>query len=415
METYVFKTTDFGKTWKNIKTAEIDGFAHVIKEDPKHQGHLYVGTEYGLFFSFNDGKSWIKLKGDFPTVSVMDLAIQNTERDLVVATHGRGLYILDDINPLGEMSDTVLNKDFHLFSTNPAHQFIRSWAPALISPSDADFLGKNESYGARINYFIKELKKPEKGKKTAKNAIEILDGKGQVIRRLKPQFKKGFNRIHWDLRQKAFSSPGSSSNNSKYDRAGMFVLPGVYQIKITYNGQEFREDIEVRSDPRLGIRMETLTANRKIAEETGLWMENMNKMLKSMSEVKKGIDLLSKVLDDADYRKKVKAVYDKMEKLKYRIIPKRSSVQGIYRGSRTLAGEIGMVNRSLSVFPVTHNQRVMYEKSGEKYKKLLDDYNQMVRKDLKELIQTGKSLFKAKADEKDVVIKDKDLSKMEIL
>ncbi|MBO0800434.1 MAG: hypothetical protein J2P31_16575, partial [Blastocatellia bacterium] len=116
---YVYTTEDFGETWKAI-TNNLPYAAHVIREHPRNQNLLFTGTEFGLFVSFNRGGSWMKLKNNLPTVPVDDIAIHPRDNDLILATHGRGIYVLDDMTPLEQISETIAASDAHLFDIRPA-------------------------------------------------------------------------------------------------------------------------------------------------------------------------------------------------------------------------------------------------------------------------------------------------------
>jgi len=120
---YVFVTHDYGKTWKSLATPEIDGFVHVIEEDTVNKNLLFLGTEFGLFVSLNGGENWMKWTHGVPTVPVRDLAVHPRENDLIIATHGRSLYIIDDISPLREISEDLVQEKLHLFKVPDACQF----------------------------------------------------------------------------------------------------------------------------------------------------------------------------------------------------------------------------------------------------------------------------------------------------
>ncbi|WP_218081730.1 WD40/YVTN/BNR-like repeat-containing protein [Anthocerotibacter panamensis] len=153
-QTYIFVTRDYGKSWQSLVTPEIDGFVHVLEEDPVDKDLLFVGTEFGLFVSMNEGKQWQKWTG-FPTVPVMDLVVHNRDHDLVIATHGRGIYVLDDLRPLRTMSPKLAQEKIHLFAVGDAYQYSTSFfAGPYISPGDALFRGESRPYGALLTYLL---------------------------------------------------------------------------------------------------------------------------------------------------------------------------------------------------------------------------------------------------------------------
>ncbi|MGB4705282.1 MAG: hypothetical protein WBI18_09470, partial [Candidatus Saccharicenans sp.] len=162
---YVFVTRDFGRTWKSLATPEIDGYCMAIEEDPVNRDLLFLGTEFGLFVSFNGGQNWVKWSGSFPTCPVYDIAVHPREHDLIVATHGRGIFIFDDISPLREITAEVMKKKLHLFHVNDAFQFITGRMTSYMSPGDGEFLAPNKPMGLAITYYLipseKKAEQPE--------------------------------------------------------------------------------------------------------------------------------------------------------------------------------------------------------------------------------------------------------------
>ncbi|MCP4148328.1 MAG: sialidase, partial [bacterium] len=213
---FVYKTHNYGQKWipiHNDLPKSVLSYAHCIKEDPVRKGMLYLGTENRLHFSLNDGKNWLPLQTNLPHAPVHWLALQEHFGDLVVATYGRGFWILDDITPLRQLSDELLESDSHLFAPRPAYRFHYRVGPEITPNSQC--AGKNPPYGAIINYFLKS--KPDK---KTKIFVTIFDEKGNIVRTLKKEEKskpgslaeawgclpvkvprkKGINRLVWDLR-----------------------------------------------------------------------------------------------------------------------------------------------------------------------------------------------------------------------
>jgi photosystem II stability/assembly factor-like uncharacterized protein len=199
-KSYIYKTTDFGKTWVKIVgdlPQNQSSTIFQIKEDPEKQGLLWAGTDNGLYFSPNDGKNWIRLKNNLPPVPIYGIAIQKNFRDLVLGTYGRGFYILDDITAIREFTEGVQNSNVHLFSLRPAYRFQQKQG---VHTDKESFAGQNPNYGASIHYYLKDtLKKP--------CDIVILSNKGDTVRQLKGSNKLGINHIYWDLRSEAAKLP----------------------------------------------------------------------------------------------------------------------------------------------------------------------------------------------------------------
>ncbi len=189
---YIFKTSDFGKTWKSIGEgipASNSSFVHSIKEDPIQKGLLFAGTDNGLYISPNDGATWVSLKNNLPPSPVYYLAIQKNFRDLVIATYGRGFYILDDITPIRAWSKELAKNKIELLAPRNAYRFNNKTG---IHAERSMVTGNNPPYGASINYFIPDTT-------TRQVTISILNQKGDTIKNLTGSKQKGYNRVWWDL------------------------------------------------------------------------------------------------------------------------------------------------------------------------------------------------------------------------
>jgi photosystem II stability/assembly factor-like uncharacterized protein len=253
---HVYKTTDFGKTWKNL-SATIPksrlSYAHSIKEDPVRQGLLFLGTENGLYVSFNDGENWQPLQNNLPHVPVYGIAIQEHFNDLVLATYGRGFWILDDITPLRQLVPEVTGAPAYLFAPRPAYRFRGITPPMAVSYDATD--GQNPPYGADLNYYL--------GSASSDNVqIAILDAEGGTVRTLRGTGNVGINRVQWDLRftpseEIRLRTPpiyGSwmripPDGRPAGGRMTMLAPPGVYTIKLTVGGKDFKQNLTVLKDP----------------------------------------------------------------------------------------------------------------------------------------------------------------------
>src|SRR5262249_20635117 len=192
MTPWGFRTTDFGKSWTRIVGPEqgVRGYAHVVKEDLVGSSLLFVGTELGLWISVDGGRHWAEFKGgDFPSVAVRDMQIHPREHDLVLATHGRGIWIIDDLTPLRGLSNDVLSRDVAFLTNRPAQQRMHDvggWPEG-----DAHFVGPNPAGGAEISYYqrSRHLFGPIK--------IEVIGEDGKVIDTVSATKRRGVNRVGW--------------------------------------------------------------------------------------------------------------------------------------------------------------------------------------------------------------------------
>src|SRR5437660_1582640 len=229
MAPYVFRTTDYGKTWTPLVSLQdaksVRGYAHVIKEDLEKPDLLFLGTEFGLWISMDGGKNWAQFKGNhFPAVAVRDLAIQPRENDLVLATHGRGIWIVDDITPLRAVTADLIGQEVTFVSARPVQQRIEGsggWANG-----DAVFVGDNPPDAAVINYY-------QRGRHLfGKLKLEVLDSLGRVIDELPASKRPGLNRVTWTMREKPPRVPPAAQIAFAGTR-GPRLVPGVYTVRLT--------------------------------------------------------------------------------------------------------------------------------------------------------------------------------------
>ncbi len=258
---YIWKTADYGKTWtQGAKGIPETTFVRAVREDPKKRGLLYAGTESGVYVSFNDGAEWRSLQLNLPRVPIHDLIVKND--DLVLATHGRSFWILDDVSPLRQYRDEIAKESVHLYTPATAYRIHNPERP----PRHASLAGINPPSGAVIDFFVKEVPKGE-------TRIDIVDAQGQRIRSfsslktivpdepLDPEDKKpekeikveaGLNRFIWDLHyERANRVPGYSLWEYNDGAEGPLALPGDYQVRLTVDGQMQTARFEVKLDPRV--------------------------------------------------------------------------------------------------------------------------------------------------------------------
>ncbi len=281
---YVFKTTDFGQTWTNI-TGNLPekGYVHVLREDPKNPNVLYVGTELGIFVSFTGGRQWVPLRmKNLPTVAVHDIQVHPRDNDLIIGTHGRGIWILDDITFLQDLPTADLQKPAYLFPLRPALLFdtIRT----RVTLGDKPFRAENPPYGALITYYLRE--KPDE---KVEVQIQILGPDGKVIRELKkPPREKGLNRIAWDLRYE----PPRPRQEAEEGEVSFFgaprgprVLPGTYTVKLIVGSDEWTQTVDVRLDPTLDVSASDLQTAHDTALRLRDMMSGLNDALRALDSV----------------------------------------------------------------------------------------------------------------------------------
>ena len=269
---YLLKSGDRGRTWVSIAgDLPAKGTVYTVVEDPAKSGLLYCGTEFGLYFSPDGGRRWVQLKGGLPTIAVKDIAIQKREGDLVLATFGRGFYVLDDLTPIRKATEELLAKEAALLPVKTAWMFIPKKPLGLRDKAfqgESFFTAPNPPFGAVITYYLKdELKTKKKARLAAEKKVAskggdvfyptwdllraeeleeepailltVTDPAGNVVRRLTGPVKSGFHRVAWDLRYPASNPPAPSRTGSDEDEDqfrpgphGPLVMPGTYKVSL---------------------------------------------------------------------------------------------------------------------------------------------------------------------------------------
>jgi hypothetical protein len=274
MRPHLWRTADYGRSWKSLASGLAkDVYLHAVREDPKAKGFLYAGTERGVVFSADDGASWRELKLNLPPVAVHDLVVKDD--DLVVGTHGRSIWILDDLTALREWSKAVEAKSAHLFSARPAVRW--QLEPAVSSHTKGP--GENPPAGALVYYWLKDEPREDV-------VLEVLDEKGALVRTLssrklealpeddpdpeepapKPLPKEaGLQRAVWDLRYEGATKIKGTKIDAGDPGTGPLVLPGRYTLRLRVGGESLTTLLEVRLDPRVSVARGDLEAQLAMA------------------------------------------------------------------------------------------------------------------------------------------------------
>ncbi len=297
---WVYKTNDYGKTWKLITNGipkTMLSYAHCVREDPVRAGLLYLGTEGGVFVSQDDGANWQPLQMNLPSAPVYWLTIQENFKDLVIATYGRGFWILDDITPLQQMTAEAQNAPAHLFAPRQAYRFRGMTMP--YASSDDPVSGQNPPYGASINYHLKAAPRGDV-------SIRIVDAGGQTVQTIRGTRNVGMNRVWWNLRTENSKevrlrtsppyAPEIRLNAEGWrplpegGRMTVLVPPGAYTVKLSVDGQEFSQPLTVLKDPNAG------GADADIQKQTAMLLD-LRKDLESAADMVNQIELIRGQLD----------------------------------------------------------------------------------------------------------------------
>jgi len=241
---HIFKTSDYGRSWTRIAGTEqgLRGYAHVIKEDSVNPNLLFAGTEFGLWISIDAGAHWAEFKGgDFPSVAVRDIVVHPRDHDLVLATHGRGIWIIDDVTPLRKLSATTLAAEAAFLDSRPVQQ--RFGGVGGWSEGDAKFAGQNPVGGAVISYYQKtrHLFGPIK--------LEVLDAQGKLVDTIPASKRRGLNRISWSMSVAPPRTPKAAQIAGNAVQ-GPRVVPGRYTIRLTKGTEVYDTQLDVGLDAR---------------------------------------------------------------------------------------------------------------------------------------------------------------------
>jgi photosystem II stability/assembly factor-like uncharacterized protein len=284
MRPYAYKSTDYGKTWKSLIEAgsPVRGYAHVIRQDLVNPNLLFLGTEFGLWISLDGGAQWSRYKGgDFPAVAVRDLAIHPRDNDLVIATHGRGIWIIDDITPLRALTPATLAQDVVFVRARPTAQKILAGGGWV--NGDASYVGDNSTDAAVITYYLK------KRHIFGDMKIEVLDASGHVVGTVPSTKRRGLSRVTWSMRLPPPKVPPAAS--AAFGAAyGPRVLPGAYTVKMTKDDKVYTMPLQLVSDPRETHTMADRQAQLALATKLVGMLGDMSFAVERMNGVRSDLE-----------------------------------------------------------------------------------------------------------------------------
>jgi photosystem II stability/assembly factor-like uncharacterized protein len=263
---YVFVTSDYGQSWSNISgNLPPLNYAHVVREDPRNPNLIYVGTELGIYASWSGGEDWTSLRLNLPPVAVRDMLVHPDANDIVIGTHGRSAWILDDVTPLQRLNDAMAQERY-LFEPRRATRWVRwnrnhAGYPGQRWLGDQTFYGENPPYGAILDFYLKELPlvdvdtdgDEQEEEDEPKLTLVIRDADNREVRSLEGVVRVGLNRFVWDLRHSPLAEPeGVAKVGFNADDAPL-VPPGTYTVALPSGDGELTEELRVRLDPRVSI------------------------------------------------------------------------------------------------------------------------------------------------------------------
>jgi len=320
-EPYLFHTTDYGKTWERlVNGSDVWGFALSFVQDPVEPRLMFLGTEFGLYFSLDGGINWQQWKKDFPTVAVKDMVIHPRDHDLVVGTFGRSVYILDDIRPLRELAGhpEIKSANLHLFTPPPAYLGITAFHDFFAGAQEG-FSGENRPEGALLSYYYT-------GDVSKDSVImEIRDPDGEPIREMHFQARPGVNRIAWDLKTEPGKLPGEMGQYESMLMSGSPVLYGDYSVTVSTGVESDSKTVTVKKDPHTVITEEELgenirrkTAFNRLADTVTRTCERVTEAMASMEQVRPLLEGNVEMLAAMD------TLAARAEQLKWDILPRQT-------------------------------------------------------------------------------------------
>ena len=327
---YAFRTSDYGATWHSISAGLPENSpVHVVREDPNHKGLLVAGTDVGLFYSLDRGDHWQTLTAGFPTAAVYDVQFVKNSYDLLVATHGRGMFVFDDIRPLEELTPEIASSAFHLFTPAPGVQFqpLRG-----MGGERGGYSAPNAPIGVVIDYFLKSEIKPERGGRMQRGGGEqgpageqgpggespvkvvITDEHGATVATENAPGNAGINRFIWNMRYagptqyRGERPPGGGGGFGFNRNAGPEAVPGTYKISVTANGETQTQSASILPDPNLHADPAILRANLEAGLRARSEESALNEMMNRIDDINKQLASFQSMIQSSD---------DKAQKSKY--------------------------------------------------------------------------------------------------
>jgi len=397
---YVFKTTDFGKTWTRLTInlpSSNSNFVNQIKEDPAKEGLLWLGTDKSLYFSPDDGKNWIHLKNNLPPVPIYGIEIQKNFKDLVVGTYGRGIYILDDITPIREFSEQIQNAEAHLFSVRNTYRFQDING---IKTENSFVNGQNPPDGAAITYYLKEKSKDSV-------ELQILNAQNEVVRKIKVKNAKGIQRVWWNLRLQDHDMPKLRTKPRgkewvELDTTGarnlfipdLDIGPGLtppivpvgdYTIVLKVNGKEYRQPLSLLKDPNTKSTTENMTRQYALGIKLYSSIKSALKLIDDMEQMRAGLLAKKGDLPTGQAGKKTVALEDKIYQLESALfdVNQTGARWDIFRSGAQVLERLLALGKESQVFsadaPPSNQQIEVYDLTAKRLEELQSQF-ELVRK-----------------------------------
>ena len=377
MKPYAYKTTDYGKTWTALPVQESGarGYAHVIKEDTVSHNLLFLGTEFGLWISVDGGQHWAQYKGsNFPAAAVRDIAVHPREGDLVLATHGRGIWIIDDISSLRALTPDLMSKEAALIPGRPGIQYFDTfggWAEG-----DETYHGRSRPSDAQITYY-------QKGRHIFGDLkIEIFDADGKLVDTVAGSKHRGLNRAGWGMRLKPPAVPPAAT--ALFEAAqGPSVLPGTYTVKLTKGDQTYSEPLNVISDPRAKYSMADRKAQFELSMKVYHLLEHMTNSVEAIEGVRDAANARGAKVGEKDaLRKPLQQLAEACDTLRSKIVATKEG--GMITGEERIREHIGQLYGAVTGYngkPADY-QAARADSLGRELEDVIGEFQKLTQKEL---------------------------------
>ncbi|RMH13554.1 MAG: hypothetical protein D6701_12225 [Gemmatimonadetes bacterium] len=365
-EPYIYRTDDYGRNWERIADDDdLRGFVHTVEQDPEAPGLLFAGTEFGLWVTLDGGDHWFPWTYGFPAAPVRSLVVHPRDADLVIGTHGRALWVLDDIRPLRALSldPTLTRRPVHVFRPPVAYVRRTAQVDGYHFPADAMFSGATRPRGALVSFWAAA---PEADSAT----VEILDETGATLRRWRTGVGAGVNRLVWDLRE-ALPEDARAVGEDPEDLAspGAEVLPGLYTVRVSLDGAESEGVVDVRPDPRVHVSMDDRRARYEAVRRSIVLNARIGALQRTARRVREALDEVGEWLDGSDADPEVvRAVRGGLRELR-RALGEAASLTEVQRFRRGLFGMASTYDRP------TEGERLDLQRTAEALDRAVERMN----------------------------------------
>lgn len=370
MKTYAARSTDMGKTWTKFESEEFNSYAQKIKEDNVNKDLLFLGTEMGLYATLDGGKKWFRMKNNIPwKAMVRDIQIHPTTNDLIIATHGRGIMIVDNISAMRTMTADMASKEVYIFENKPINLTMGKYQ--TVGTQSEGWAENNTPQQAPIKYYFRDRLN------TGDVKIEVYDKEGKLLQTMPGTKRKGINVVYWNMR---ITPPKVATGGTKPDFSGFtapMVLPGEYTIKVKVGDKVYDSKMDLKAEEKPGYTL----ADREVQYNTAMKIYHMHEQLAALAD------------DISGKQKSLKLLMDKMQNPKEKKI-----VEQYYDSLETLRGTL-MGTKQTSIFA---DEERIRENLSEIYSSVC--YQEVKPSNLQEERVTGLQAEIKKAEEKNAAL-----------